>query len=75
MYFDSAEDWHQLGYHPWYSNTDILIESYNNYLQYYNSRITHGFYHHHKIPKSFFLIIVIIILELISRIQNISHRH
>jgi nucleoside-diphosphate-sugar epimerase len=75
MYFDSKEDWLDLGYFPKYSNSEMLIESYSHYLQDYNSRKKRGVSLHQKIPQSIFLDATEILLKFITRIQNIQTRN
>jgi nucleoside-diphosphate-sugar epimerase len=71
MYFQSEEDWQQLGYIPKYSNSEMLIESYSHYLQSSSSHTTVGVSHHQKTPQGFSLSVVGIALKLTSKIQNI----
>jgi nucleoside-diphosphate-sugar epimerase len=72
MYFQSEEDWKQLGYTPKYSNSDMLIESYGHYLKSFNLNVKVGVSHHQKTPKAILLSAIGLALKLISKIQNIK---
>jgi nucleoside-diphosphate-sugar epimerase len=71
MYFQSEEDWKQLGYTPKYSNSEMLIESYSHYLQSINPNVNVGVSHHQKTPKGISLSAIGLVLKPISKIQNI----
>lgn len=72
MYFNSQKDWQQLGYIPKYSNSEMLIESYSDYLQDSHSSTAVRRSHHQKTPNSFSLTAVGFVLKSISKIQNIG---
>lgn len=70
MYFQSEVDWKKLGYIPKYSNSEMLIDSYRDYLERSSSHVTAGLSHHQKTPKSYSLSVLGFILKLLSKIQN-----
>jgi nucleoside-diphosphate-sugar epimerase len=72
MYFNSEKDWQRLDYIPKYSNSEMLIESYRDYLQDSHSSIALRVSHHQKTPKSFSLTVFGFLLKSISKIQNIG---
>lgn len=71
MYFQSEEDWRQLGYTPKYSNSEMLIESHSHYLQSSNSYVTDGVCNHQYTPKGFSLSVIGLVVKLKIKIQNI----
>jgi nucleoside-diphosphate-sugar epimerase len=74
MYFQSEEDWKQLGYTPKYSNSEMLIESYAHYLEAGDSFGGGVVSHHQKTPQGFSLSILGFVLESVSKIQNMRTR-
>jgi nucleoside-diphosphate-sugar epimerase len=70
IYFDCAESWKELNYHPKYSNQEMLIESYTSYLDYYNHSKKNNISYHQKIPGGLIINILTYVLRLVALHQN-----
>jgi nucleoside-diphosphate-sugar epimerase len=71
MYFNSEKEWQRLGYTPRFSNSEMLIESYRNFLENSGMMNMDGASYHQKTPEGLSLSVLSSVLKLISKIQNV----